>query len=228
MLFCRCRQITARRFVWLGVLAAIPTLALGAETPRIQGVYSNIAMTPSEDYQGMEVIVSLTDTGYYAVLQCASGADATRPVVVPVKVDEERGTLACACTTPRATTLAFSSPQGHFGMVPCELSQDDPLAPAEFHFVHRGAGGDTVGVLYIDRGTLSATVDETEPKFWDGHIMTLDLPQERGGVLLIANWTGVRFANSVYRYMIFASPHCRRSDYDGLRMARWCRACWYC
>ena len=58
--------------------------------------YSNIAMTPSEDFQGMGVIISLPDTDYYAVLQCASGADATRPVVVPVEVDDETGTLAFA------------------------------------------------------------------------------------------------------------------------------------
>lgn len=93
---CMYRQTTLRMVIGLCALALIPALASGAETLRIQGVYSNIAMTPSEDYQGMEVIISLTDTGYYAVLQCASGADATRPVVVPVKVDEEKGTLEFA------------------------------------------------------------------------------------------------------------------------------------
>jgi|GEM_PF-1559022 len=84
------------RAILCGVLAMVPLLASAGELPKAQGVYSSIAMTPSEDYQGMEVIISLTDSGYYAVLQCASGADATRPVVVPIRVDEELGTLEFA------------------------------------------------------------------------------------------------------------------------------------
>ena len=112
---CSCRQIAMRRFIWLCTLASIPALALGAETPRVQGVYSNIAMTPSEDYQGMEVIISLTDTGYYAVLQCASGADATRPVVVPVKVDDERGTLAFAAHADPDNTCPMTPFTGKVG-----------------------------------------------------------------------------------------------------------------
>ncbi len=101
--------IIRRCFLFTCGLALLPTLAPAADMPRAQGVYSNITMTPSEDFQGMEVIISLTDTGYYAVLQCASGADATRPVVVPVQVDVETGTLAFAAHTDPDNTCPMTT-----------------------------------------------------------------------------------------------------------------------
>lgn len=137
----------------------------------------------------------------------APGAAGTTAAAGDVEGEDTAGDpSACALET-----FAFSSPQGSFGMVACALSEDDPQAPAEFRFVHRDAKGDIDGVQYVDRDTLEATVDETEPKFWDGHIMTLDLPQERGGVLLIANWTGKHFATSAYQYM--------SGEEDGLQLA---------
>jgi len=105
----------------------------------------------------------------------------------------------------------FSSTQGGFGVVSCDPPPDDAQAPVEFHFVHRGEDGDVEGVQYVDRDTWAATVDETTPKFWDDHIVTLDLPQERGGVLLVANWTGQRFATGSYRYT--------SGEEDGLQLA---------
>lgn len=104
---------------------------------------------------------------------------------------------ALNCPPPAPT---FTSLHGRFGVVQCELFEDGPEVPAEFQFVHRGPDGDTVAVQPVSREILSATVDETEPRFWGGHILTLDLPQERGGVLLIANWIDNHFALSSYPY----------------------------
>lgn len=81
---------------------AMPLLAMVAaplhavEPPMLTGVYSSITRTPSEDFVGMEIVLSLTDRGYFATLQCAGGADATRPLVVPVQVSEDRTTLRFA------------------------------------------------------------------------------------------------------------------------------------
>jgi len=107
------------------------------------------------------------------------------------------GKLARLC---HLDELPFSSPQGGFGLLACGPSTDDPLAPAEFRFVHRDAVGEVEAALYVDRETWTATTDETPPRFWDGHVLTLDLPQESGGLLLIGNWNGQRFVTSSYRY----------------------------
>src|SRR5690606_24002003 len=192
------------RPAWRWLFIACAGLALCAcDTPPAPGALAAsrpIAPVPART-------APATDAATTALAQAPVAAGTAAAVD---RVDDGEGATenpaACALETP-----AFTSPQGSFGMVACELSEDDPQAPAEFRFVHRGADGDTVGALYIDRDTLSATVDETEPKFWDGHIMTLDLPQERGGVLFIANWTGERFATSTYRYM--------SGDEDGLQLA---------
>lgn len=138
-----------------------------------------------------------------------ASASAEVPLAATPAVDgDERIVKQAPACPPQAPT--FTSSHGSFGVMQCELAEDDPEAPAQFQFLHRGPDGDTVGVQAIDRETLSATVDETAPKFWDGHIVTLDLPQERGGVLLIANWTGKQFAVSSYPY--------GSGDEDGLEL----------
>jgi len=109
----------------IGLLALQLPAAAASGAVRAQGVYSNIAMTASEDYQGMEVIISLTDRGYYAVLQCASGADATRPLVLPVQVDESAGRLVIAAHDDPDNSCPAGTLSGRFDRQGLHLHDSD-------------------------------------------------------------------------------------------------------
>lgn len=74
-------------------LAALAAPGLACAGLPFTGTYSNLQYTKSKDIVGMEVTLSMTGAGYFAVLQC-SGPEPTRPVVVPVSVDTEKRTLA--------------------------------------------------------------------------------------------------------------------------------------
>lgn len=75
---------------------------------------------------------------------------------------------------------------------------DEPVA--EMRFIHQDAQRTIVTTLAFDPEAYMATVDEPSPKIWDGHILTAAMRQERGGVLLIANWTGQEFVVSEHGY----------------------------
>ena len=99
-------------------------------------------------------------------------------------------------------------------MVQCAPESDAPDARVELRFTHRGQAGDsrdTIASHWLDAETLAAVVNQEAPRFWDGHILTLDLPEERGGALLIANWNGQQFVISEYRY--------QTGDEDGMQLA---------
>ncbi|MGB3288177.1 MAG: hypothetical protein WBA83_02760 [Burkholderiaceae bacterium] len=120
----------------------------------------------------------------------------------------------CPLPAPR-----FSSAQGAFGLSDaCELRADSEEPQAVFQFFHRGKKGDTLGTYWGSQDTLAAVIsDELQDglKFWDGHILTLDLPEERGGVLVIANWTGKQFVISEYAYQTGDEDSMELSWLDG-------------
>ena len=55
-----------------------------AELPRMTGVFSNMRFG-TEDVSGVEIIITNSDKGYFAQVQCAEGA-ISRPILVPVSV----------------------------------------------------------------------------------------------------------------------------------------------
>lgn len=75
----------------LALPLSLPARAAGPEHP--EGVYSSLRQTPSEDWTGMEIVISTGPGRYYATLQCAGGADASRPLVVDVRYDAASATL---------------------------------------------------------------------------------------------------------------------------------------
>ena len=112
----------------------------------------------------------------------------------------------------------FSSAQGKFRVLECHPAvtpapQDEDLpAPVELRFQHLGPGGETTGTLAVDAETYSAiTEDQLTPRFWDGHLLTVLLPEERGGLWLIGNWTGSEFVFTKYPYAT--------GDEDGIDIA---------
>lgn len=116
----------------------------------------------------------------------------------------------------------FSSQQGSFRVLEClpevdRATASDPeatLPPIELRFQHRGPGGETSGTYAIDADSYSAIVDRLQPRFWDGHLVTLKLRYERGGLWLIGNWTGSGFVVTQYPYAT--------GDEDGLEV-KWDR-----
>lgn len=109
------------------------------------------------------------------------------------------GSAAPGCSPLQAST--FSSLQGTFGVEECAPAAD---ARTKLHFTHRGAAGGAGADYWIEQETLETVTSDQlldGTKFWDGHILTLDLPQERGGLLVIANWTGKGFVFSEYPYL---------------------------
>ena len=71
----------------------------------------------------------------------------------------------------------------------------------EVRFLHRDAKGDTVGRVWIGNEQVSAIVEGAEGKLWGEHLLTMELRAERGGMLLVGNWTGKAFAIGQYHYM---------------------------
>lgn len=115
-------------------------------------------------------------------------------------------------------TTQFSSGQDAFGVSECMSQADDAEAGAVLQFLHRGATGDTLDTYVVGQDMLDAVTSDSlleGLKFWGGHVLTLDLPQERGGVLVIANWTGRQFAISEYAYQTGDDDSMELSWLDG-------------
>lgn len=108
-----------------------------------------------------------------------------------------------------ALSPGFSSQQGSFRLLEC-LPKVDPdtvsgfdamSPPVELRFQHRGPDGETSETYAVDADAYSAIVDDRlRPQFWGGHLVTLDLRYERGGLWLIGNWTGSSFVVTPYAY----------------------------
>lgn len=81
-----------------------------------------------------------------------------------------------------------------------EEGQEAASAPVRIRFLHRGPEGDVVETHELDGDDYAATAAQAQPKLWDNHVLSLDFPQERGGFLLIANWTGRQYVVTQYRY----------------------------
>jgi hypothetical protein len=114
----------------------------------------------------------------------------------------------------------LSSVQGHFFVAVCdqaaasnsgaasgtemEGAEEDAQGASgmtEIRFLHRDDEGDTLGSVWIENTQLSAVVDDMEGKLWGEHLLTMELRAERGGMLLVGNWTGKAFAIGQYHYM---------------------------
>lgn len=105
----------------------------------------------------------------------------------------------------------ISGSDGSFAILECLPASDDEKAPVTLRFVHRDSGGEVMTDHRIDREAYSATVNNIAPTLWDGHVVTVDLAQERGGTLLIANLFDGRI-------IVTARPY-QTSDDDSLVLA---------
>lgn len=153
-------------------------------------------------------------TSCWLALACATTTLSACNDTAPTPADAATGAVSSPVLTAPAAypaadpgcrsvsqSQAFSSRQGTFAAVECAVKAED--GGVTLHFTHRGEAGGAIGTYRIDPDTLQAVVSDTlfgGLKFWDGHILTLDLPQERGGSLIIANWTGQAFVFSEYAY----------------------------
>lgn len=72
-------------------------------------------------------------------------------------------------------------------------------ADAEIRFVHKDGANTRVDAFKMDSQVYSAIVDATA-KLWDKKVVSVDLAQERGGTLVIANWNGKDFVVSNVDY----------------------------
>jgi hypothetical protein len=80
-----------------------------AASPKITGIFSSMRFG-TEDVSGVEVIISYSDRGYFAQVQCAEGA-ISRPVLVPVIV---AATFIEFIVPVKAEPNSYSCPQGKF------------------------------------------------------------------------------------------------------------------
>lgn len=81
-------------------------------------------------------------------------------------------------------------------------SADAAQDKTEIRFVREDAAGTTVGSYWIGNDDLSAVVsDALVGQLLGGHVVAMDLQAERGGTLLLANWTGDGFVITARDYM---------------------------
>lgn len=144
-----------------------------------------------------------------------SPAKATQAASAPV-----RATVAQAWSTPETGCSVldpgFSSSRGKFRVLDCHAraasapEQGNP-PPVELQFQHLGPTGQTSTSFQVAKDDYSAIVsDALVPQFWDDHLVTLQLERERGGLWVIANWTGSAFVLTPYEYIT--------GDEDGLQV----------
>ncbi|MDN5781365.1 MAG: hypothetical protein L0H23_04980 [Luteimonas sp.] len=111
---------------------------------------------------------------------------------------------------------SFSSPQGAFRVLAClpgaaSATREAAPKPVELRFQHLGPDGEATEAYALDADAYSAITEDPVPRFWDGHLLTLLLQQERGGLWLIGNWTGHAFVVTPYAYAT--------GDEDGIEVA---------
>lgn len=95
------------------------------------------------------------------------------------------------CDAPWFDQVAGS---GRILIVDCETP-----AGGEVRFVHKDGENGRVKAFQMDAQASSAIVD-SNAKLWDNKIVSVDFAAERGGMLLIANWTGKDFVLSNVNY----------------------------
>lgn len=92
--------------------------------------------------------------------------------------------------------LDQSSKAGRFRVGICPAKAGGKAA-AELRFVNQHATAAEIAIHPV--GTLEAVV-ASEAKLWDGHLVSVDLAQERGGELVLGNWRQGAFVISHVPY----------------------------
>lgn len=115
------------------------------------------------------------------------------PHLLPAGDGVEYGVKACENNLRKSTSLLAGDDDA-------AAEDDDAEMELEIRFVRKSAQGIATGSFWFDRNDWSAVVGEDQ-KLLDGHVMVLDLPSERGGTLLLANWAGNAFVITSYGYM---------------------------
>jgi len=113
----------------------------------------------------------------------AAGASATTAVPAPA------GTRAVAGPLQGCEDILLDEAVGSRRIIVanCATATD-----AEIRFVHKDGANTGVDAYKMDSQAYSAIVDATA-QFWDKKVVSVDLAQERGGTLVIANWNGSDF-----------------------------------
>jgi hypothetical protein len=74
------------RFVTIIVLLLAPSLAWSATQTKVTGLFTDMHyISESGDVLGTEIFIIYSNSGYYAVMQCAEGAP-SKPVVVNASI----------------------------------------------------------------------------------------------------------------------------------------------
>lgn len=153
----------------------------------------------------------------FVLLACKPVPSAQQPATAVVPTTKKKWSPlddGCSVLEP-----GFSSDQGAFRVLECHprsayagAEEEAAAPPVQLRFQHLGAGGETTEVLEVDADQYSAiTEDRLTPRFWDGHLVTVVMPEERGGQLVIGNWTGTTFVFTQYPYAT--------GDEDGIELA---------
>lgn len=141
----------------------------------------------------------------------------TSPTVdgTAVSVDASVGELGVAVEECKPISENIQGSIGTFSILECLPADGDEQAKVIVRFVHRGADGQVTADHAVDRDSYSATAGEIAPQFWDGHVVTVDLAQERDGTLLIASLVGERIVVTARSYHTSDDDSLVLAWYDG-------------
>ena len=90
------------------ILLCVGLTAHGDE-PKVTGIFSSMSFG-TEDVTGAEVFIVYSESGYYALVQCAEGA-ISRPIVTPARVS---GNLVEFTVPKPAHQTDYTCPAGKF------------------------------------------------------------------------------------------------------------------
>lgn len=143
-----------------------------------------------------------------AALLCAcdkapNAQDVQGPQSVPVAAAD----VGAAAPAPSRTQVALDPLQGCDETLLDEAAERGRIlvatcptaSEAEVRFVHKDGANVRVGAFKMDSASYSAIADATA-KLWDKKVVSVDLAQERGGTLVVADWNGADFVVSTVPY----------------------------
>ena len=108
-----------------------------------------------------------------------------------------QGSLWAASPPCELTGEPLTGPAGQFSAALCE-PQADGRQEIRLHW--QQAAADHRNSVWLSASEAQALVDEPRLRLWGERLLTLELPAERGGSLLLANWNGSAFAISRQAY----------------------------
>lgn len=139
-----------------------------------------------------------TATLLAALTACSGGDGGSSPAA-----DRMSSASLPAVSSDSGCTILADPVQGRTGsysVYECLPPDYDPRGGVRLHFVLDSAGHRSTADYTLEASTYSAVLRRPVPRLWEGYIITLDLPVERGGRLLIANHTEAGFVLSAYDY----------------------------